>query len=102
MKDVKSTSLYNAFSFATKLRFLVNPIKNDLFNLLFSKIGSYSCVCPSGFTGKSCDINIDDCVNVTCQNGGRCQDLLNDFNCKCPVTHIGQYCQKGTDKPFIH
>ena len=55
----------------------------------------YQCVCPTGFTGIDCEVNIDDCVNVTCQNNGRCIDEVNDYYCQCPVTHKGEHCEKS-------
>ena len=39
-------------------------------------------MCPSGFSGRTCDKNIDDCVGVDCGNG-RCFDLVNDYTCIC-------------------
>ena len=41
----------------------------------------------------SCTANIDECANVTCQNGGTCQDGVNTFNCSCVAGYTGQYCQ---------
>ena len=31
--------------------------------------GFYSCSCPPGFTGKTCEINIDDCKSYPCFQG---------------------------------
>ena len=41
----------------------------------------------------SCTANIDECANVTCQNGGTCQDGVNTFTCNCVAGYTGQYCQ---------
>ena len=37
----------------------------------------------SGFTGENCEVNIDDCVNNVCQNGGTCVDGVNTYTCTC-------------------
>lgn len=37
----------------------------------------------SGFTGQDCEHNIDDCVQHACENGGRCMDGVNTYNCHC-------------------
>ena len=53
------------------------------------------CTCPTGFTGVNCEVNIDDCKNVSCLNGGKCIDLINTYVCQCPVTHKGVHCEKS-------
>uniref|UniRef100_A0A8B9HXL3 Sushi, von Willebrand factor type A, EGF and pentraxin domain-containing protein 1 n=1 Tax=Astyanax mexicanus TaxID=7994 RepID=A0A8B9HXL3_ASTMX len=40
----------------------------------------YSCSCSQGFTGDSCEINIDECYSAPCLNGGTCVDDINDFS----------------------
>ena len=54
---------------------------------------SYECICALGSAGKDCDINIDDCLNIFCQNGAKCVDLLQDFYCECPEGVFGKYCE---------
>ena len=34
------------------------------------------CECEPGFSGIDCSHNINDCENVTCENGGRCVYLF--------------------------
>ena len=40
-------------------------------------------------------VEIDDCVNVVCANGGTCKDLLNDFQCVCAPGFTDRLCQTG-------
>lgn len=55
---------------------------------------NFTCICPAGFSGKLCELNIDDCVDHQCQNGAACVDGLNSYRCVCrdPQTS-GEYCE---------
>ena len=33
--------------------------------------------------GIDCELNIDDCRNVRCQNGGQCVDGVAEYFCHC-------------------
>lgn len=37
----------------------------------------------TGYTGATCDTNIDDCPANACQNGGTCVDGLDTYTCNC-------------------
>ena len=39
--------------------------------------------------------DIDDCVNVTCQNDGVCLDRVNGYECNCTQRWRGDHCEKG-------
>lgn len=43
----------------------------------------------SGFNGTNCEVNIDDCPDHQCQNGGTCMDGVNTYNCQCPPEWTG-------------
>ena len=34
--------------------------------------GSYTCSCPPGFAGASCEIQVNECSGSPCRNGGSC------------------------------
>lgn len=34
--------------------------------------GSYTCSCRPGFTGTSCEIEVNECAGNPCRNGGSC------------------------------
>jgi len=54
---------------------------------------SYSCECLPGFSGANCSVNVDDCVNHMCQNGGTCVDGVSGYSCLCPSDYSGKFCE---------
>ena len=54
---------------------------------------NFTCVCPPGYRGASCDVYIGFCptngINP-CMNDGRCQNGDTGFNCVCPDGFIGE------------
>ncbi|XP_057697490.1 neurocan core protein isoform X1 [Corythoichthys intestinalis] len=57
----------------------------------------YSCYCPQGFSGESCEIDVDDCQSNPCRNGGTCIDEINSFVCLCLPSYSGAMCEKDTE-----
>jgi len=53
----------------------------------------YFCRCKPGFTGETCQENVNDCLNATCYNDGLCIDRINSYECECKWPYIGRYCQ---------
>ena len=39
--------------------------------------------------------DINDCVGVTCNNGGSCNDGLNLYTCQCIAGYTGTHCDTG-------
>jgi len=51
------------------------------------------CHCNNtGFTGKRCEVDIDECIPKPCQNNATCLNLLNNYNCTCTPGYTGKNC----------
>ncbi|KAH3791857.1 hypothetical protein DPMN_145348, partial [Dreissena polymorpha] len=62
-------------------------------------VGNYTCRCPPTFTGRFCDIDVDECKQTSniCKNGGTCQNMVGSFICVCVNGWNGTYCQNNID-----
>uniref|UniRef100_A0A672GHX4 Si:dkey-30e9.7 n=1 Tax=Salarias fasciatus TaxID=181472 RepID=A0A672GHX4_SALFA len=56
--------------------------------------GEYVCVCPDGFRGERCEVDVDDCKPNPCRLG-RCIDLPNSFSCVCPLGMTGKVTRRA-------
>ncbi|KAJ7358864.1 Heart of glass [Desmophyllum pertusum] len=61
---------------------------------LTDAFGRHSCLCPRGWTGKNCSIDIDNCVSVNsslspCHHGSTCVNTPGSFVCQCVPGHTG-------------
>ncbi|KAM8787743.1 sushi, nidogen and EGF-like domain-containing protein 1 [Rhynchonycteris naso] len=54
---------------------------------------SYTCSCLSGFTGRRCHLDVNECASHPCQNGGTCTHGINSFSCRCPAGFGGPTCE---------
>ncbi|XP_013884547.1 sushi, nidogen and EGF-like domain-containing protein 1 isoform X2 [Austrofundulus limnaeus] len=59
---------------------------------------SFTCSCLAGFTGRRCQINVNECSSSPCQNGGMCSDQINSFFCQCPPGYTGMLCETDIDE----
>ncbi|XP_061175426.1 uncharacterized protein LOC133184388 [Saccostrea echinata] len=75
-----------------------NPCKNGGF--CNSRFNDFTCSCPSGYTGKLCQHDIDSCGPSSCQNGGTCYDKTGSqgYGCTCPAGYSGDVCQSNINE----
>ncbi|XP_066277518.1 fibropellin-1-like [Branchiostoma lanceolatum] len=73
-----------------------NPCQNS--GRCIGQDNSYTCDCQAGFSGVSCQININECASRPCQNGGQCRDGVNRYTCVCPAGFNGVNCQTNINE----
>jgi EGF-like domain/Human growth factor-like EGF len=57
---------------------------------------SYACSCPQGFTGDTCETDVDDCAGMPCVNGA-CTDEVDGYSCSCDDGFFGDNCDTTCD-----
>lgn len=61
---------------------------------------------PAPPAGSMCHINIDECADSPCHNGGTCEDGINGFTCRCPEGYHDPTCLSEVNEcnsnPCIH
>ncbi|RWS11455.1 cubilin-like protein, partial [Dinothrombium tinctorium] len=58
------------------------------------KSQAFTCQCSPGYSGTLCDVDINDCKNNPCKNGGTCIDQQNGFLCVCSSEWQGITCEE--------
>ena len=53
----------------------------------------YVCTCDDGFTGRYCEINLNECEGVNCSGNGKCIDGVDSFYCDCDIGYSGTTCE---------
>ncbi|GJQ86646.1 ft [Trypoxylus dichotomus] len=53
----------------------------------------YQCQCTDGFTGQNCNKRQDPCTPNPCKSGGQCRRQGYNFQCICPASKDGKYCE---------
>ena len=60
-------------------------------------VSSYTCSCPSLFTGDRCEISIHSCYGIICENNGTFVAEATSLSCDCPDGFIGDACDEETE-----
>lgn len=55
------------------------------------------CQCSSGYTGRLCEVDVNECDPSPCLNGATCVDGQGSFTCRCPPGFNGTRCETGID-----
>ena len=45
-----------------------------------------------GYSGDSCETDVDECVPNPCENGGSCIVRVDGFVCECSPGYLGPLC----------
>ena len=45
--------------------------------------------------------DIDECSSDPCQNGGTCEDGVNEYTCQCATGYTGTNCENGKHVPPV-
>ncbi|RMC13429.1 hypothetical protein DUI87_10967 [Hirundo rustica rustica] len=53
----------------------------------------FRCICPLGYTGTFCELDIDNCIGNQCSQYGFCQDHLHNYSCYCVPGYEGPFCE---------
>ncbi|XP_069115040.1 basement membrane-specific heparan sulfate proteoglycan core protein-like isoform X2 [Argopecten irradians] len=66
---------------------LCRPANNDQ---------GFHCICPEGFTGRTCEVTGEKCYPNACGPEGQCMNLEDrpGFKCICPFGKTGPGCQR--------
>uniref|UniRef100_A0A8C5KFS9 Notch 3 n=1 Tax=Jaculus jaculus TaxID=51337 RepID=A0A8C5KFS9_JACJA len=97
---------------------LSGPCRNQATCL--DRIGQFTCICmagtrwvcsgqgaalraclspspPSGFSGPTCQLDVDECASTPCRNGAKCVDHPDSYECRCAEGFEGTLCQHNVD-----
>merc|ERR1711976_83980 len=75
------------------------PCSNTNTKTCKNEWNSYKCICKSGWTGTTCEEDINECNEADfCQNGGVCTNFDGGFSCECADGWTGDNCEIDVDE----
>eukprot|EP00105_Crassostrea_gigas_P024115 XP_011444257.1 PREDICTED: sushi, von Willebrand factor type A, EGF and pentraxin domain-containing protein 1 isoform X2 [Crassostrea gigas] len=77
---------------------LSNPCMNG--GACSYSFNDFVCSCPTGYTGKLCQHDVDSCQTNPCRQGGTCIDRPGSqgYECQCPAGYGGSICQSNINE----
>ena len=57
----------------------------------------FQCACPEGWTGETCDVDINECLDDPCANGS-CVNEPGSFSCECDGGWEGALCDQNINE----
>ena len=59
----------------------------------------FTCDCNNtGYTGPTCEVDIDECLSGPCQHNTTCGNLVNDYSCECWPGFEGKECSEDVQE----
>ncbi len=70
-----------------------NPCRHGSTCTRLSTGEGFNCVCSPGFNGPLCEVNVNECADTPCTDGGTCTDGINGYSCTCQSGLAGYNCE---------
>lgn len=60
------------------------------------EVGNFSCLCDEPWSGDTCQVAPEFCLNHKCKNGGKCvnQPEYKNYSCACAEGYAGALCER--------
>ncbi|XP_028416064.1 IgGFc-binding protein-like, partial [Dendronephthya gigantea] len=62
---------------------------------------NFSCSCPVGFTGHRCEMEVDDCDDLSCGENEVCVRVGDTFDCVCHQDYTGDDCKQKVEATCV-
>ena len=63
---------------------------------------NFYCECTAGYTGPTCEEDIDECLTAICPTNSRCVDAINSYTCVCDLGFEGDQCTPSVEKQLAN
>ncbi|CAG5117083.1 unnamed protein product, partial [Candidula unifasciata] len=73
-----------------------NPCHNEATCLPAIDLVHFTCQCARDYTGILCDVFVDVCDTLVCQNGGTCHS--DTHGCECEEGYRGTFCEEDINE----